>query len=99
MTLPTLLTSAATALLLVLERLFPCRARMRRGGGSCPVSLLRTRGAWRSRMPEGLVGWFIGTFVFYWWHRLRHRDGVWRIFRQVHHSPARIEILTSFYTQ
>src|SRR5438094_8135705 len=21
---------------------------------------------------EGLFGWFIGTFVFYWWHRARH---------------------------
>src|SRR5258708_31500286 len=21
----------------------------------------------------GLLGWFIGTFVFYWWHRARHK--------------------------
>lgn len=21
---------------------------------------------------QGLMGWFIGTFVFYWWHRARH---------------------------
>lgn len=21
---------------------------------------------------QGLVGWFAGTFVFYWWHRARH---------------------------
>jgi sterol desaturase/sphingolipid hydroxylase (fatty acid hydroxylase superfamily) len=46
---------------------------------------------------RGFIGWFIGTFVYYWWHRLRHQDGFWRIFHQVHHSPARIEILTSFY--
>ena len=46
---------------------------------------------------EGFVAWFTGTFFFYWWHRLRHRDGFWRIFHQVHHSPARIEVVTSFY--
>ncbi|MBN4065713.1 sterol desaturase family protein [Candidatus Amoebophilus asiaticus] len=46
---------------------------------------------------EGLIGWFIGTFFFYWWHRIRHLKGWWRIFHQIHHSPGRIEILTSFY--
>jgi len=46
---------------------------------------------------EGFIGWFIGTFIFYWWHRLRHRDGFWQIFHQIHHSASRIEILTSFY--
>jgi sterol desaturase/sphingolipid hydroxylase (fatty acid hydroxylase superfamily) len=53
--------------------------------------------AWRLPLAEGFVGWFVGTFVYYWWHRVRHQDGFWRIFHQVHHSPARIEILTSFY--
>jgi len=48
-------------------------------------------------LVEGLIGWFVGTFFFYWWHRLRHQSGFWRIFHQVHHSPKRIEILTSFY--
>lgn len=46
---------------------------------------------------NGLFFWFIGTFVFYWWHRLRHQNGWWQIFHQLHHSPARIEVLTSFY--
>ena len=46
---------------------------------------------------EGFVGWFIGTFAFYWWHRLRHAPGFWLIFHQIHHSPSRIEVLTSFY--
>ena len=47
---------------------------------------------------EGAVAWFIGTFVFYWWHRLRHAsDFAWRALHQVHHSPARIEAITSFY--
>jgi sterol desaturase/sphingolipid hydroxylase (fatty acid hydroxylase superfamily) len=47
---------------------------------------------------QGLVGWFVGTFVFYWWHRARHHlDFLWRTLHQVHHSPARIEMLTAFY--
>ncbi|PJI42332.1 MAG: desaturase [Ferrovibrio sp.] len=46
---------------------------------------------------EGFFGWFVGTFFFYWWHRIRHLDGFWRVFHQIHHSPARIEALTSFY--
>ena len=50
-----------------------------------------------SPLGQGLVGWFVGTFVFYWWHRLRHRKGFWAVFHQVHHSASRIEILTSFY--
>jgi sterol desaturase/sphingolipid hydroxylase (fatty acid hydroxylase superfamily) len=52
---------------------------------------------WDLPVAEGLLAWFVGTFVFYWWHRLRHRDGFWQVFHQIHHSPARIEILTSFY--
>jgi len=47
---------------------------------------------------QGALGWFIGTFVFYWWHRARHDvDFLWRVCHQVHHSPSRIELLTSFY--
>jgi sterol desaturase/sphingolipid hydroxylase (fatty acid hydroxylase superfamily) len=46
----------------------------------------------------GLLAWFIGTFVFYWWHRARHHVNVlWRVCHQIHHSPARIEVLTAFY--
>jgi sterol desaturase/sphingolipid hydroxylase (fatty acid hydroxylase superfamily) len=47
---------------------------------------------------QGLLGWFIGTFVFYWWHRARHDSTfLWRVCHQIHHSPARIELLTAFY--
>jgi sterol desaturase/sphingolipid hydroxylase (fatty acid hydroxylase superfamily) len=52
---------------------------------------------WQLPVAEGFVGWFIGTFIYYWWHRLRHRDPFWLIFHQIHHSPSRIEVLTSFY--
>lgn len=48
-------------------------------------------------LAEGFIGWFAGTFFFYWWHRLRHARGWWLAFHQIHHSPSRIEIMTSFY--
>jgi sterol desaturase/sphingolipid hydroxylase (fatty acid hydroxylase superfamily) len=54
-------------------------------------------GGWKYPAVEGLFYWFVGTFVFYWWHRLRHAQGFWVIFHQLHHSPQRIEVLTSFY--
>src|SRR5438094_7272957 len=47
--------------------------------------------AWDNPLLEGFVGWFMSTFVFYWWHRLKHQKGFWRVFHQVHHSPSRIE--------
>jgi sterol desaturase/sphingolipid hydroxylase (fatty acid hydroxylase superfamily) len=53
--------------------------------------------AWNMPIVEGFVGWFIGTFFFYWWHRLRHAKGWWLAFHQIHHSPSRIELFTSFY--
>ena len=46
---------------------------------------------------EGFIAWFVSTFFYYWWHRLRHVDGFWHVFHQVHHSPSRIEVATSFY--
>lgn len=54
-------------------------------------------GNWKYPALEGFFYWFIGTFVFYWWHRLRHKNGWWLIFHQLHHSPSRIEVFTSFY--
>jgi len=46
---------------------------------------------------EGFIGWLTGSFFFYWWHRIRHANGFWLIFHQIHHSPKRIEAITSFY--
>jgi sterol desaturase/sphingolipid hydroxylase (fatty acid hydroxylase superfamily) len=49
-------------------------------------------------LAQGALGWFIGTFFFYWWHRARHDvNFLWRTCHQIHHSPARIEMVTSFY--
>lgn len=46
----------------------------------------------------GIFAYFIATFIFYWWHRWRHEsDFLWRHFHQIHHSPQRIEVITSFY--
>lgn len=46
----------------------------------------------------GVIAYFIATFVFYWWHRWRHENEfLWRAFHQIHHSPQRLEVITSFY--
>lgn len=46
----------------------------------------------------GFCAYFVATFIFYWWHRLRHEsDFFWRYFHQIHHSPQRLEVITSFY--
>jgi len=46
----------------------------------------------------GFFAYFVITFIFYWWHRWRHTINVlWLLFHQVHHSPQRIETITSFY--
>lgn len=64
---------------------------------------------WFSQMPvlslgsmsfiyQILVGYLMITFIYYWWHRLRHSNLIlWRFLHQFHHSPVRIEIITSFY--
>lgn len=51
-----------------------------------------------SPVTGGCLAYFIATFVFYWWHRWRHEyDVLWRLFHQIHHSPQRLEVITSFY--
>lgn len=47
---------------------------------------------------QTLVGYVAITFLYYWWHRWRHEvPWLWRWIHQVHHSPQRIEVITSFY--
>jgi sterol desaturase/sphingolipid hydroxylase (fatty acid hydroxylase superfamily) len=51
-----------------------------------------------SPLVGGFIGYIIMTFVFYWWHRVRHTNKFfWITFHQLHHSPSRIETITSFY--
>jgi hypothetical protein len=45
-----------------------------------------------------VFGYLVVTFVYYWWHRARHEvPWLWRALHQVHHSPSRLELHTSFY--
>lgn len=45
-----------------------------------------------------LVGYLVLTFIYYWWHRARHESAfLWRWVHQLHHSPQRLEVITSFY--
>jgi sterol desaturase/sphingolipid hydroxylase (fatty acid hydroxylase superfamily) len=46
----------------------------------------------------GLATFLVASVVFYGWHRLIHSNELlWRLIHQLHHSPQRIEALTSFY--
>lgn len=47
---------------------------------------------------QAIVAYFVITFVYYWWHRARHDvPFLWNTMHQLHHSPRRIETITSFY--
>ena len=47
---------------------------------------------------DAASGYFVITFVFYWWHRWRHEvPQLWLWLHQIHHSPKRLELLTTFY--
>uniref|UniRef100_A0A6C0C8P2 Fatty acid hydroxylase domain-containing protein n=1 Tax=viral metagenome TaxID=1070528 RepID=A0A6C0C8P2_9ZZZZ len=51
-----------------------------------------------SDFTGGVVAYFIHIILMYWWHYFRHMIHVlWILFHQFHHSPQRVEILTSFY--
>lgn len=52
---------------------------------------------WHSTPLEVLFLWLAWSFVFYWWHRAAHLNGLWHVFHQMHHSPSRIETATTFY--
>jgi len=46
----------------------------------------------------GFITYLVSCLIFYWWHRYRHESQFfWRLCHQLHHSPRRIEVVTSFY--
>jgi len=46
----------------------------------------------------GLIAYVANAWLFYFWHLLRHTNRLcWLLFHQFHHSPERIEVITSFY--
>ena len=49
-------------------------------------------------LSGALIVYFVVTFIYYWWHRARHEiNFLWLLLHQIHHSPQRIETITSFY--
>lgn len=46
----------------------------------------------------GVIAYLINQWLFYHWHKARHNVYfLWILFHQFHHSPSRIETITSFY--
>ncbi len=44
------------------------------------------------------TSFLVVTFVSYWQHRLKHAvPFLWNWLHQIHHSPTRLELVTSFY--
>ena len=49
-------------------------------------------------LASAFFGYFLITFVFYWWHRARHQVSfLWVRLHQIHHSAQKLETLTAFY--
>ena len=50
------------------------------------------------RPAEFTIGYAVYVLWLYWSHRARHAvSALWRWLHQLHHSPARLEVLTAFY--
>lgn len=51
-----------------------------------------------SPLVGGLIAYLINQWLFYHWHKARHHVyWLWVLCHQFHHSPTRIETITSFY--
>ena len=60
-------------------------------------SLFRTS-EYMGDVAAALIAYLVSCFVYYGWHRVRHESiWFWRLCHQLHHSPRRIELVTSFY--
>jgi len=61
------------------------------------LSLIRLRDH-IGNVPSAVIAYLVSTFVYYWWHRVRHESRwFWLLCHQLHHSPRRIETVTAFY--
>src|SRR5580765_983739 len=97
-TTTTLLIALAAASFLILERVRPGRELPNAPGWYAQALVITMFQLGITLATSKLWGHrFVGTFFFYCWHRIRHRRGWWVLFHQVHHSPTRIEAITSFY--
>jgi sterol desaturase/sphingolipid hydroxylase (fatty acid hydroxylase superfamily) len=46
----------------------------------------------------GILAYIISTWVFYWYHYIRHENNfLWLYIHQMHHTPKKMQVLTSFY--
>jgi sterol desaturase/sphingolipid hydroxylase (fatty acid hydroxylase superfamily) len=55
-------------------------------------------GAHLGDISSAILAYLLSCVIFYGWHRFRHESKwFWRLCHQLHHSPQRIELLTSFY--
>lgn len=62
------------------------------------ASLIDVAGHGMPAWAEGVIGYLVASFVYYWWHRFRHTSNtLWLGLHQLHHSPVRIETITAFY--
>jgi sterol desaturase/sphingolipid hydroxylase (fatty acid hydroxylase superfamily) len=47
---------------------------------------------------NGVFAYLLVGVINYWWHRWRHTNqALWLWFHQIHHSPSRIQALTTYY--
>lgn len=61
-------------------------------------SLLKLGSLVSSPFISGTLAYLVNTWIMYWWHYARHQiPFLWRWLHQIHHSAARIEVITSFY--
>ena len=61
------------------------------------ASLFRLRDSF-TNFTSALIAYLVSCLIYYWWHRFRHESQFfWRLCHQLHHSPQRIEVVTSFY--
>jgi sterol desaturase/sphingolipid hydroxylase (fatty acid hydroxylase superfamily) len=62
------------------------------------VSIFNMKANTFSPIFNAFIAYIINTWIFYWWHLVRHEnDFLWLTMHQFHHSPSTLNVLTSFY--